>query len=128
MNNSAGRKKSSFTARLLSFRYAFRGILCMTRAQPNFRIQLVFAVLVILAGFFFSISGFEWIVLMLTIAIVLSLEMLNSAIEYLVDLVTQEDNPLAGKVKDIAAGAVLIAAIFAMIIGLIIFIPKILSL
>lgn len=122
------RKKFSLAERLLSFRHAFRGIFCVIRSQHNFRIHLGFAILVVLAGFLFSISALEWLVLMLTIALVLSLEMINSAIEYLVDLVTKERHPLAAKVKDIAAGAVLVAAIISIIIGLIIFIPKIMSL
>lgn len=122
------RNKFSLGDRLLSFRHAFRGIFFVIRSQHNFRIHLVFVVLVVLAGFLFSISLSEWLVLMLTIALVLSLEMINSAIEYLVDLVTKEHHPLAGKVKDIAAGAVLVAAIISVIIGLIIFIPKICSL
>jgi len=84
--------------------------------------------LVVFAGFYFSLSNFEWTVLVLAIALVLSLEMINSAIEYMVDLVSKDYNPVAGKVKDVAAGAVLIAAIFAIIIGLIIFIPKIFKL
>ena len=122
------RKKFSMGDRLLSFSHAFRGIFYVIRSQHNFRIHLFFAVLVVLAGFLFSISVSEWLILMLTIALVLSLEMINSAIECLVDLVTKEYHPIAGKVKDIAAGAVLVAAIISIIIGLIIFIPKIWSL
>jgi diacylglycerol kinase (ATP) len=120
--------KFSIRKRLISFRYAFHGIKSGLRRQYNFWIQSAIAVLIIIAGFFLSISNIEWIVLLLTIALVLSLEMINTAIESLVDLVSKDHNPEAGRVKDIAAGAVLLAAIFAVIIGLIIFIPKILFL
>lgn len=125
---SESHKKFSFRNRLVSFRYAFNGILCVLRRQHNCWIQIVISLLVVFAGFYFSLSNFEWTVLVLAIALVLSLEMINSAIEYMVDLVSKDYNPVAGKVKDVAAGAVLIAAIFAIIIGLIIFIPKIFKL
>lgn len=125
---SGNHKNFSILNRLISFRYAFNGILGALRHQHNIWIQLVIAALVVIAGFIFSVSRIEWTVLILTITIVLSLEMVNTAIEYLVDLVSKDYHPVAGKVKDIAAGAVLIASIFAVITGLIIFIPKILSL
>ncbi|GED20300.1 hypothetical protein KGI01_20410 [Kurthia gibsonii] len=81
-------------------------------------------VVVIVAGFLTGISANEWTILLFVIAAVLSLEMTNSAIERVVDLVTDEFHPLAKRAKDLAAGAVLIAAIFSVIIGLIIFLPK----
>ena len=74
-----------------------------------------------MAGFYLSIAAIEWCILLLCIALVIGLELVNTALENLVDLVTRERNPLAGKVKDIAAGAVLVVSIITVIIGLIIF-------
>ena len=76
------------------------------------------------AGFFFEVSRWEWCLLILCVAVVLAAEAFNSALEYLVDLVSPGQHPLAGKAKDIAAGAVLIVAIGAALVGLLIFIPK----
>lgn len=103
--------------------YAFAGVRAVC-SERNFRFHLVAMVVVIIAGFLTGISANEWTILLLAIAAVLSLEMTNSAIERVVDLVTDEFHPLAKRAKDLAAGAVLIAAIFSVIIGLIIFLPK----
>lgn len=103
--------------------YAFAGIQAVC-SERNFRFHLFAMVVVIIAGFLTGISANEWTILLLAIAAVLSLEMTNSAIERVVDLVTDEFHPLAKRAKDLAAGAVLIAAIFSVIIGLIIFLPK----
>lgn len=105
---------------LLSFRYAFNGIRVAMK-QRNLQVQLLVGVIVIAAGFYFQISGTDWSIILFCIALVLSLEMINSAIENLVNLVTQEWHPLAGKVKDIAAGAVLVASVLVAIIGGIVF-------
>ncbi len=114
---------AGFKKRLFSFKYAGRGILEMFRNHPNFKIQLFFACLATILGLVFGINPFEWIILLLCIGIVLSLETINSAIEYLVDLVSPEFHPIAGKIKDLAAAAVLIFSLISLIIGLIIFIP-----
>lgn len=106
-----------------SFMYAFAGIRAVC-SERNFRFHLFAMGVVIIAGFLTGISANEWTILLLAIAAVLSLEMTNSAIERIVDLVTDEFHPLAKRAKDLAAGAVLIAAIFSVIIGLIIFLPK----
>lgn len=103
--------------------YAFAGIRAVC-SEWNFRFHLFAMVVVVIAGFLTGISANEWTILLLGIAAVLSLEMTNSAIERVVDLVTDEFHPLAKRAKDLAAGAVLIAAIFSVIIGLIIFLPK----
>ncbi len=105
-----------------------KGICNIIGHQHNFRIQLAATLLVIIAGYFFSISPTEWLIIILTVALVLSLEAVNTAIEYMVDHISKEHSPEAGRIKDIAAGAVLIASIFSVIIALIIFLPKILSL
>lgn len=106
-----------------SFTYAFAGIRSAC-SERNFRFHLFAMVTVVFAGFLTKISAIEWTILFLTIAAVLSLEMMNSALERVVDLVTDEFHPLAKVAKDLAAGAVLTAAIFSVIIGLIIFLPK----
>lgn len=79
------------------------------------------ALLTIAAGFFFGITGMEWCAILLCIAMVLGLEMVNTAMENLVNLVTKEQHPLAGKVKDIAAGAVAFASLISVVVGVIVF-------
>ena len=107
-----------------SFRYAFEGIFTCIRHERNMKIHCVMAVLVVIGGFVLHISQIEWFICLILFGLVMSLEMVNTAIEATVDLVTQERKPLAKKAKDVAAGAVLISAIMAAIIGCIIFIPK----
>lgn len=114
--------------RLQSFRYAFRGIKTVFLSEANMKIHSFITVLVILCGAFFDISLTEWIFCLLCIALVTGAEMINTSIENVVDLASPELHPLAGKAKDIAAGAVLLCAIIAVIIGLLIFVPKFLNL
>lgn len=104
-----------------AFLYAWNGIRVSLKDQRNLKVQSLVALITIGAGFYFNIACLEWCLILFSIALVLGLEMVNSAIENLVDLVTMERRPLAGKVKDIAAGAVLFASIIAVIIGIIIF-------
>ena len=100
----------------------------MLRDQHNFWVQCVVAITVIIFGLLLKISTAEWLFISLSIGFVLAAEVFNSAIEKLVDLVSPDFNERAGLIKDMAAGAVLIAAITSAIIGLIIFIPRILQL
>lgn len=104
-----------------SFVFAARGMKVAFLHERNFKVQLCVALLTIGAGFYYSISAIEWIAITILIGLVLSLEMVNTALENLVNLVTQERKPLAGKIKDLAAGAVLLASIIAAIAGIIIF-------
>ncbi len=106
-----------------SFGYAFVGIVTATK-QQNMRIHLISAIVVIVAALLTGISTIEWIVLIIVMALVIGMEMVNTAIEAIVDLVTPHYHPLAKVAKDVAAGAVLIFAIASVIIGCIIFIPK----
>jgi diacylglycerol kinase len=106
---------------LRSFRYALQGFLASFREQRNLKVQILVALVTVGAGFYFKITPMEWCIILLTIALVIGLEMINTAIERLVDLVTRERKPLAGKIKDIAAGAVLVVSVMAVIIGVIIF-------
>lgn len=111
----------------VSFRHAYDGIVHNFRTQPNFRFHLLAMISVILAGIYFSISFYEWLTLVFTFNLVLVSEMLNTSIESMVDLITQERRQDAKVAKDVSAGMVLISAIFSIIVGLLIFIPKILS-
>lgn len=117
----------SLRQRFNSFKYAIAGIREVISSQLNMKIHLFIALLVVLGGFFFSISVLEWCLIIMAIASVLSAEAFNTAIEHLTDLVSPDHHPLAGKAKDAAAGAVLLVAIGASIIGLLIFLPKILT-
>lgn len=110
-------------ARLRSFRHAFRGISDLVRTQPNARIHLVALAVIVGLGSYFGLSRGEWTVLLLCAAAVLVVEALNTAIEYLVDLVSPGYHPLAGRAKDAAAAAVLLMALGAAVVGLIIFWP-----
>jgi diacylglycerol kinase len=111
-----------------SFGFAFKGIQYATASQLNFRIHLVASIVVIGLGFILHISTTEWQWIMLSITLVLVTELLNTAIETLTDLVSPTYNIKAGHVKDVSAGAVVVAAVFAFITGLIIFIPKLILL
>lgn len=124
------RKSNRFiiSDRLKSFGFAWKGILSAIREQHNFRIHLTAALLAILLGWITKISPGEWLAIIVMTGMVLTAELLNSAIEGLVDLLSPEIRPLAGKVKDLAAGAVLMASVAAAATGLIIFIPGLIRL
>ena len=107
-----------------SFGYAFEGIFTGIRKERNMKIHCTVAALVMIAGLILRISPVEWCICLGLFGMVMSLELVNTAVESVVDLVTQERKPLAKIAKDTAAGAVLIAAIMAAIAGLIIFVPK----
>ncbi len=107
-----------------SFEYAFEGIITTMTHERNMQIHCTVAVLVIIFGIILKISLLEWAFCVLLFALVISLELVNTAIEAVVDLVTKEKQPLAKKAKDAAAGAVLVSAINAAIIGGVIFFPK----
>jgi len=106
---------------LKSFIYAIHGLWSGIADQRNLKFQFGVAVIVVGAGFYLSITAIEWCIILLCIGMVIGLELVNTALENLVDLVTLERKPLAGKIKDIAAGAVLIVSILSVIIGVIIF-------
>ena len=108
-----------------SFKYAFEGIAEAWKTEQNLKIHFAIMALVIIAGFMFKISAMEWIVCLLLFAIVISLELINTAIETTVDIAMPDINEKAKYAKDIAAGAVLFSAMISVIIGLIIFLPKI---
>jgi len=119
-------KKESFLInRLKSIRYAFRGALLLLKTEASIQIQFVIAALVTFAGIYFKISATEWIVQILVIGLVMSLEGLNTAIEKMADFIHPEHHNKIGFIKDISAGAVFLAAVLAVIVGLFIYIPKI---
>jgi len=113
---------------LRSLGNALDGIQSFFKSERNGQKQLLIALLVMIAGFFFRISHLEWIAVLLCTALVISLEMINTALEKLSDLVEPNYNVVIKAVKDISAAAVLWSAIISLVIGGIIFIPRIISL
>jgi diacylglycerol kinase len=113
---------------LSSFGYAFAGIRYCFRTQRNFRIHLAFTVAALVAGLYLGLSWAEWGVIAVMVVLVLAAEMVNTMIESLVDLVTTEYHPLAKVAKDVAAGIVLLSAIGSVVVGVMIFLPKIIAL
>ena len=111
-----------------SFGYAFEGIWTGIRKERNMKIHCLAIICVTLAGTLFHITATEWCICLLLFALVAALELVNTAVEAVVDLVTEEQKPLAKIAKDTAAGAVLFAAIVSVIIGCIIFLPYLLEL
>ncbi len=111
-----------------SFSNALRGIAILFKSQSNARIELIIACIVIVTGVLLRISAAEWIIILLCIALVLSMEGINTAIEIYTDKLHPEFDKEIGKAKDVAAGAVLISAIVAAVIGFIIFAPRLLGL
>lgn len=108
-----------------SFKYAFEGIIAAFKAERNMKIHVVIMLMVICVGILLKISRIEWIICIIMFAIVIAGELFNTAIETIVDMIMPNKNEMAKKAKDISAGAVLILAIGAAIVGLIIFVPKI---
>jgi diacylglycerol kinase len=108
-----------------SFKYAFAGIRSCFESELNFRIHSLFAIIALLLSYVLKISAIEWIAICFCIAFVVTMEILNTAVEKLCDIVHKEMHPGIKKVKDMSAGAVLVAAIFSVITGAVIFLPKI---
>lgn len=118
----------SLINRLRSFGYAFKGLTTLFKEEIHAQFHIFATFVVLLASWHFEISKIEWCMVILSITIVIAAEAFNTAIENLTDLTSPKIHPLAGKVKDVAAGAVLITAIGAAAIGAIIFMPKLLAL
>ena len=111
--------------RIKSFGYAFNGIFLVFRHETHAQIHLIALILVVSAGLYFDLSTTEWLAIIIVIGMVISCEIVNSSIEALVNLVSPDFNLQAGKVKDMAAGAVVICVIAAIVVGLLVFLPKI---
>lgn len=120
-------EKFSISKRIISFKYAFNGLRILIKEEHNARIHLVATIVVTVAGFYFEVSPMEWVTLVLVMGLVISMEIVNSSIENICDFISPEKHDLIKKIKDLAAAAVLISALSAVIIGLIIFIPKVLD-
>ena len=117
--------KANIKRLINSFKYAFEGIFISFKKERNMKIHIIMAILVVILGMFFEITKIEWIICIFAIAIVIASELFNTAIETIVDMITTEKNEKAKIAKDVSAGAVLINAIGAAIIGITIFTPKI---
>ena len=119
-------KKDSFLVnRLKSIGFACKGALLLLKTESSIQIQFVIAILLTIAGFYFDISSTEWILQIFAIGLVMSIEGLNTAIEEIADFIHPEHNTKIGFIKDVAAGAVFLAAVASIIIGFIIYLPKI---
>jgi len=128
INSLENRKESYKTSShvLKSFKYAFNGISYVLKTSRNFKIQLFFAVTSLMIGFLLQISTSNYVILIATIMSVLILEILNTSIESIVDLVVKKEFSILAKIsKDTSAGAVLLASINSVIIAVYIFVPKI---
>lgn len=112
----------------MTFRYAAEGVMYALRTQVNMRIHVAVALLVIVAGLTLHISRLDWLFVCVAIAIVIVSELFNTAVEAAVDLISPDIHPLAKAAKDTAAGAVLLAAVFAVIIGIFVFYRPMLTL
>ena len=120
-------KDSFIRGRVRSFRFAFRGFWLLIKTEASIKSQLALGILVTVLGLVIGLSITEWLFQTLAIALVLTAESLNTAIEKLCDFVNPDYDKRIGFIKDISAGAVTFAALFAVIIGLIIYLPKFLS-
>ena len=117
----------NFKKRLASFGFAFKGIATLIRTQENAQIHLLAVIIVTILGFLLKISTNEWCFVIFAFSMVLASEAINTAIEFIIDLVSPDYHPLAGQAKDVAAAAVLFTALGAAIVGMIIFVPKLWS-
>ena len=117
--------KNFIKNRLKSFGYAFKGFSFLIRNEANFQVQIAIAILAIILGFVFDISLIEWFAQLMAIAMVLVSESFNTSIEKMADFVHKDDHPEIGKIKDISAAACLIISVFALVIGVLVYLPKI---
>ena len=119
-------KKESFVVnRLKSVKYAFKGAFLLITTESSIKIQFCIGIIMTILGFVYKLSPTEWIIQILTIALIMAIEGLNTAIEEIADFIHPEHHTKIGLIKDLAAGAVFIFAIAAAIIGCIIYFPKI---
>lgn len=117
-------RRGFFSREAESFACAFRGIAALLKSEVHARIHLAATVAVVALGWWFEITRNEWIAVVLAIGLVLVAEALNTAIEYVADLAHPDEHPEVKKLKDLAAAAVLFASIIALIVGLLIFWPR----
>ena len=120
-------KPSNFSLkqRIKSFTHAFNGLRIVFSEEHNAKIHLFAAVIAVILGFILGITSMEWVVIVFAITLVISMEIINSSIENIADFISPERNEMIKKIKDLSAAAVLVSAMGALIVGLIIFLPKI---
>ncbi|MBM1107305.1 diacylglycerol kinase family protein [Aurantibacter crassamenti] len=118
-------KESFAVNRIKSVGFAMRGALLLIRTEASIKIQLFLAIVMTALGFYFEISRIEWILQVLAIAMVMGVEGANTAIEKICDFIHPDFNSKIGFIKDVSAGAVMLVSIGAVIVGLIIYLPKI---
>jgi len=114
---------SSKKLHILSFKYAFEGLLSALKEEPNLKFHFLAGFLAVILSFFLNISRTDWIIIIILIGFVIAIELTNTAIEAIVDNFTEVSHPGAKLAKDISAGAVLVASITSVIIGLLVFMP-----
>lgn len=110
--------------RIDSFRYAFNGLKVLIKTQVNFRIHIIVAIAVVMFGIALQIHPMEWVCIVLAMGFVIVCEAFNTSIEFVCDSITKEKNAEIGMAKDVGAGAVLISAITSVVVGLVVFVPK----
>ncbi|WP_250437073.1 diacylglycerol kinase [Hanstruepera flava] len=119
-------KKESFLVnRLKSIIYAFKGAWILITTEASIKIQVFIGIAMTFVGFYFELTKMEWIIQCLTIGLIIAIEGINTAIEEVADFIHPEKHPKIGLIKDISAGAVFIMAITAIIVGVIIYFPKV---
>ena len=116
-------RASFFSTRYSSFKFAFKGMTAVFRSEPNMHLHVLASMVVFVMAYRFEVTRIEWCLLVFCVGLVWMAEIFNTSIETLTDLVSPDQHVLAGKTKDLAAGAVLMAAITAVVVGLFIFIP-----
>lgn len=110
---------------ILSFKYAFEGVVAALKEEPNLKIHFIIALMVLALAYFLQISNEDWVNIFLVIGFVFTIELTNTALEAVVDAFTDKSHPGAKLAKDISAGAVLVVAITSVVIGILIFLPYI---
>lgn len=118
-------KDNLLVDRIKGIGYAFRGAWLLVRTESSIQVQAVIAIIMTVAGFYFEISPTEWILQIFAIALVLGIEGVNTAVEKMSDYIQPEFDEKIGFIKDISAGAVMLVSLAASIVGLIIYVPKI---
>lgn len=108
---------------LQGFVFAGRGLVAAWRGELNLKVMLVLAVMAVALGWYRDLDAFQWALIVFCIGLVLSLEIMNTAIERLVDVLSPDHDPRCGKIKDIAAGAVLVASVAAGVVGVVVLWP-----
>ncbi|MCZ0704029.1 undecaprenol kinase/diacylglycerol kinase (ATP) [Natronobacillus azotifigens] len=105
--------------------YAANGVRHALETEINMRVHIIIMLMVVLFGFILGVSKLEWVSLLITIGMVLTAEMFNTAVEHIMDYLAPERNEAVGRIKDLTAGAVLVTSVIALLVGIIIFLPKI---